>query len=371
MDFSLTEELEAIRDLAGTILSEQSTPDRLAALEAAGDWFDRDTWRALAEAGLLAAPLPDAHGGSNLGFLAVHLLLEKVGEHAAKLPVLETIGLGALTVARFGPTSLADDLLPSIIAGDTLLTVALADDGWADPLTPTTTATATDVGWRLTGTKHLVPIVTLANHVAVSATGDDGRARVFVVDRDADGVTITDQPVIGDVPHGDLSLDGVAVAPERVLGTSDDDVVTHLVAHAAAGVASTQAGLCTAAVRMAADYTSQREQFGRPIATFQAVSQRVADAHIDAEAARLTALEAAWRLSAGLAADEAVAIAKWWACEAGHRVLHAAHHVHGGVSVDRDYPLFRHTLRTKQLELTHGTAPVHLGALGRQLADAT
>ena len=80
MDFALSEELEAVRDLAGTILSGQSTPDHLAALEAEGAWLDRSTWQALADAGLLAAPLPAEHGGADLGWLAVHLLLEVIGQ---------------------------------------------------------------------------------------------------------------------------------------------------------------------------------------------------------------------------------------------------------------------------------------------------
>ena len=364
MDFQLSDELEAVRDLARTILSEQSHPDRLAALEAAGDWFDRATWQALAEAGLLAAPLPAAHGGSDLGWLAVHLLLEAVGEHVAKVPMLETLGIGAFALANFAPEAVSADLLAGVTTGTTLLTVALAEDGWTDPRAPASVATRTDEGWSVSGTKHLVPLATLADHVLVSARGDTG-AIVLVVDRAAVDVDVVEQAVIGDVPHGDLVLTDVAVADDHVLA---DGALEWLVEHAAAGVSSLQAGICTAAVRMAASYTSEREQFGRPIATFQAVSQRVADAHIDAEAVRLTALEAAWRLHEGLPAAEAVAVAKWWACEAGHRVVHAAHHVHGGVSVDRDYPLFRHTLRTKQLEHTHGSAPVHLGAIGRAIA---
>lgn len=361
MDFTLSDELEAVRDLAETILSEQSKPDHLAAIEAEGAWLDEATWRALADAGLLAAALPAEHGGSDLGWLAVHVLLEAVGRHAAKVPVLETLGLGALGLATFGPADVAGELLPRIAAGELVIAVALAEDGWADLDHPSTRATLVDGHWHVTGTKHLVALAPIADHLLVSAVDDHGEALVLLVD--ASTASITPQDVIGDVPHGDVILDG-----EPAILVGGNDALRWITARATAGVASIQAGLCTAAVRMSADYTSQREQFGRPIATFQAVSQRVADAHIDAEALRLTALEAAWRLSEGLPADEAVAIAKWWACEAGHRVLHAAHHVHGGVSVDRDYPLFRHTLRTKQLEHSFGTAPVHLGRLGATLS---
>ena len=113
---------------------------------------------------------------------------------------------------------------------------------------------------------------------------------------------------------------------------------------------------------------SEREQFGAKLGTFQAVGQRVADAYIDTEAIRLTGLQAAWRLSAGLPAAEAVAVAKFWAAEGGQRVVHAAQHLHGGIGVDRDYPLHRYFLWAKQLELTLGGATPQLLRLGSMLA---
>ena len=128
-------------------------------------------------------------------------------------------------------------------------------------------------------------------------------------------------------------------------------------------------GIARAAFEFASDYAKERVQFERPIATFQAVGQRVADARIDAEGVRLTAWQAAWRLDAGLPAAEQVAAAKYWAAEGGQRVIHAAQHVHGGVGVDRDYPLHRYFLAAKQLELDLGGAAVSLVRLGRMLAE--
>jgi alkylation response protein AidB-like acyl-CoA dehydrogenase len=129
------------------------------------------------------------------------------------------------------------------------------------------------------------------------------------------------------------------------------------------------AGACAAALELTAEYTKGREQFGRPIASFQAVSQRAADAYIDTEAVRLTAWQAAWRLDQGLPASGEVAIAKFWASEGAQRVVHAAHHLHGGVGVDRDYPLHRYFLLVKQAELALGSATPSLQRLGRILAD--
>jgi alkylation response protein AidB-like acyl-CoA dehydrogenase len=142
-----------------------------------------------------------------------------------------------------------------------------------------------------------------------------------------------------------------------------------LVEHAQAACCVIVAGACATALELTANYTKSREQFGRPIASFQAVSQRAADAYIDTEAVRLTAWQAAWRLDTGLPASEQVAIAKFWASEGAQRVVHSAHHLHGGMGVDRDYPLYRYFLLAKQLELSLGSATPSLVRLGAFLAD--
>ena len=126
-----------------------------------------------------------------------------------------------------------------------------------------------------------------------------------------------------------------------------------------------EAGACASALDLTAEYTKTRVQFDKPIATFQAVGQRAADAYVDTEAIRLTAWQAASRLAAGLPATAEVAVAKYWAAEGGQRVVHAASHLHGGVGVDRDYPLHRYFLLTEQIELTLGGAGESLRRLGQ------
>ena len=130
-----------------------------------------------------------------------------------------------------------------------------------------------------------------------------------------------------------------------------------------------EAGACASALDLTAEYTKTRVQFDKPIATFQAVGQRAADAYVDTEGIRLTAWQAASRLSSGLPATAEVAVAKYWAAEGGQRVVHAASHLHGGVGVDRDYPLHRYFLLTEQIELTLGGAGDSLRRLGKILAD--
>ena len=359
MDFTPTDEQDAVRDLARQILSD--TPP-------GGDWVDRGAWGSLAEAGLLGVPLAEDVGGGGLDLLALHLLLEEVGRAGSTVPAWPTLVLGAVTIDRHGTDDLRQRWLPGVVSGDVLLTAALRDDEPSTVSAPRTTATADGDGWRISGTKSVVPVAGHADALLVSASTDDGTI-VAVVPDDADGLTVTAQRVIGGAPFGVVELDGVAVSRADVLGgDAPDDVLDDLVRRARSGLASLQAGVCAAAVRLAAEYTTQREQFGHPIAMFQAVEQRVADAHIAAENVRLTALEAAWRVANGRDADAATTIAAWWAANGSHDVLTAAHHVHGGTGVDRDYPLHRYYELTKHHEFVLGDAESLLEELGAEIA---
>ena len=366
MDFTLTEEQIAVRDLAAQILDDLTTQERLGSLDDPG--FDAEAWRALAQSGLLGVALPEDAGGGGQGFLAAHLLLEAVGAHAAPLPLWETIVLGAMPLAQFGSGALASRWLPGVIDGTALLTAAVTEDGAGDPAQPRTLARRRDGGWELEGTKSGVPFGAIAHAIVVPAATEEGAVGLWLVAADANGVTVTPQEVITGAPYAEVTLDRVVVDDEMLLGPLDGAAVTWLLDRAAAGLASLTSGMCTAVLRMSAEYTSRREQFGRPVATFQAVAQRVADAYIDTEAIQLTSLQAAWRLSEGLPAGDEVAVAKWWATQAGHRVVHAAQHVHGGVGVDREYPLPRYFAAVKQHEFLLGGGTPQLLRLGAAMA---
>lgn len=370
MNFELTDEQVALRDLATQILTERSTHERLNELDASGTWFDRETWKELVDAGLIGIALPESAGGGGLSFLDLHFVLEQVGATAAHVPLWEAVVLGALPIATFGSPDQVQAYVAPVAAGDALLTAALSEDGRDDLRAPSTTATAVDGGWRLEGTKTGVPIAQDALRILVPARTADGRVGVFLVAPDADGVTLTEQSTSSRKPHFQVELQGVVVADADVLGSLDTgrEVLDHLALHAASGICSMQSGTCQTALRMSATYTSEREQFGVKIATFQAVGQRVADAYIDTEGVRLTALQAAWRLAEGLPAEDAVSIAKFWSAEGGHRVAHAAQHVHGGVGIDHDYPLHRFFRVSTEHQFMLGAGTKHLLDLGRRLA---
>jgi 3-oxocholest-4-en-26-oyl-CoA dehydrogenase beta subunit len=207
-----------------------------------------------------------------------------------------------------------------------------------------------------------VPAGTLAARVVVSATGPDGPG-LALVEATAPGMSVERQDTTTGVPEASLRLEA---APAQWLGGAG--ALEQLLTEASAAACVMVAAACEAALALTTEYAKGRVQFERAIATFQAVSQRIADAYIDTEAVRLTAWQAAWRLAEGLPAAEQVAAAKFWAAEGAQRVVHAAHHVHGGVGVDRDYPLHRYFLMVKHLELQLGSAQPSLAHLGRLIA---
>jgi 3-oxocholest-4-en-26-oyl-CoA dehydrogenase beta subunit len=369
VDFSFTEEQQAARDLSQQIF-EQLTHERLKEVEAGEDRIDRKCWADLAEAGVLGLPLPESAGGSGLGYLEAALVLEEAGRAVAPVPYLPTVVMGALPLARFGGDAL-QSRLPGVVAGDTILTAALVDGALgADPLQPVTTATADGDGFRLDGLKICVPAGTIADAILVPAKSSDGSVGIFVLDPAATGVSIERQETTSGLPEGRLELDGatVSAADTLVQGAGGDEALQWVVERTTTGLCMMAAGVCDRAVTMTAEYTKTREQFERPIATFQAVGQRAADAYIDTQAVRYTAYHAAWRLDQGLPATAEVAVAKFWTAEGGQRVVHAAQHLHGGIGVDRDYPLHRYFLLAKQLELTLGGSTASLLDLGEVIA---
>jgi acyl-CoA dehydrogenase len=383
VDFTHNEEQEAVRELAERIFTERSTHERLQAVEqSAGPEgpFDRELWGELATAGLLGIGLGEDVGGAGLDFVAVCLVVEAAGRTAAHVPVVETLVSGGSTLERHGSAEQRAEWLPRLSSGELVMSAALAelvgDTVVPGGAAPATTATRlAGGGWRLEGTKACVPAGLIADVLLVPASlvGDSGEAAgvgVFLVAADAPGVQRTrqDGPAL---PEALVELGGVEVGDGALVGGASADgaaVLAHLTEHTIAALCVQEAGVCAAALALTAEYAKTREQFDKPIATFQAVGQRAADAYVDTEAIRLTAWQATWRLSEGLPAVPEVAVAKFWAADGGQRVVHAAVHLHGGVGVDRDYPLHRFFLLTRQIELTLGGAHESLQRLGAVLA---
>jgi 3-oxocholest-4-en-26-oyl-CoA dehydrogenase beta subunit len=371
MDFILNESQQELAGLSRRILADRATPQRLREVEAGGDRFDPALWADLAGAGILAATLPEPLGGAGLGLLEQCSVLEEIGRAVAPVPFLASVVLGAGALARFGTPDQQKRWAAPAGRGELILTAALAEEDGDDPRAPAARAQRLAGGWRLTGTKTAVPAGTRAGLFLVPAATPQGLA-VFLVTPDDGGVVTEPQRLVDGDVAGRLELTRVELDDDRVLGSPADgaEISGWLVARGTVGLCALQAGVLARALELTAEYAKTRVQFGRPIGSFQAVAQRLADASIDVEAVRLTMWQAAWRLDAGLPAETEVATAKFWAADAGHRVAHTAVHVHGGVGIDIDHPLHRYFVAAKRAEFELGGATAQLRRIGAALARA-
>jgi 3-oxocholest-4-en-26-oyl-CoA dehydrogenase beta subunit len=370
MDFAFREEQVMVRDLARSILEKELSAERLRAVEASPDRVDDALWARLAEANLTGVAVPEAHGGLGFGFLELCALLEEIGRFVAPVPALSTLVLGALPLAAFGTGAQRERWLPEVAAGRLLLSAALEDADSAEPAAPATRARPEAGGFALHGRKRAVPCARRAGRILVPAATAEGAA-VFLVDPAAQGVVLAAGRRSTSEPLFDLELAGVHVGPDDRLGGAEGDGATiarWLVAHALVAIAATQVGVSERALRATADYVREREQFGVPIGSFQAVQHRCADAYVDLAALRWSSWRAAWRLAEGLPAEREAAVAKFWAAEAGSRIANAALHLHGGIGSDVDYPIHRYFLWSKSLELDLGAAAPQLAWLGGDMA---
>jgi alkylation response protein AidB-like acyl-CoA dehydrogenase len=371
MDFQIAEEDKTVAELAREILADRVDNELLKGMETEERKFDADLWRALAEANLLGVAIPEAHGGMELGFFALGLLMQEVGRSVAPVPVYGSLVLGALPLAEFGSEADKAEWLPKVAAGVAFLTAALIELDSSDPLRPSTRADKRDGGYRLSGEKTLVPGAEQADRILVAATADSGEIVLAWVDPSADGVRIEAQQASDRQPYAHLALDGVVIGDDALLGGASGGAerLRWLVEHASAARCMMQLGVTERALEMTAEYGGERIQFERPIGSFQAFHQRAADAYIMIEAVRLSAWEAVWRLAHGLDARESVAVAKYWAAEGGQFAAYACQHLHGGIGIDTDYPLHRYFIWATQIEHELGAAPYQLEKLGAQIAE--
>jgi 3-oxocholest-4-en-26-oyl-CoA dehydrogenase beta subunit len=369
MDFALSEEQEELAGLAARILEDRMDLQHLKARDRSDDWYDVDTWREFAKANLVGIALPESAGGLGLGFLDLCMVLREVGRHVAPLPMIPTLVSAAMPIARFGTDAQAA-VLAKVAAGEVLLTAALSEYG-AEPEQPRTTATRDGDAWRLDGVKTNVPGATAAELLVVPARVDDG-VGVFMVPARANGITAIRQEIMNHEPQSELRLDGVRAGDDALLGSLDQgaEILAWTLNRTIVATCALVSGVADKALRLTAQYTTERKQFERQIGTFQAVGQRMADCYIDNQAMELTMLQAATHLDEGRDDPVEIATAKFWACEGGNRIGHAALHIHGGISIDVDFPIHRYFLWLKRYEFTLGSATPELLRIGQVLANS-
>ncbi|HWS34677.1 MAG TPA: acyl-CoA dehydrogenase family protein [Actinoplanes sp.] len=333
MDFRPDETQQAITDLARAVTAAEGTE-----------------WAALGQAGLLTLAVPEKLGGAGLGILETAFVLTEIGRRALDVPALSHLAAGVPLVARWGSERQREELLVGPVLG-----LAVAEPG--DPL-PAAPRTALATDGTVSGVKTgVIP----GDRILVTVDGPG----VVVVDPAAAGVHLDDPAGGGRV----LRLDRVVAEP---LGALEDGPLVHADLHrnAIAGACALGDGALAGALALTADHVREREQFGRPIATFQAVAQQVADVYVTARTLHLVALSAAWRLGTGRDADEELDVAALWFTAEAPAAARTCHHLHGGLGLSIDYPLHRHTALIRDLVRFLGGGEHRLTVLGDRLCTS-
>ncbi|MEU2867856.1 acyl-CoA dehydrogenase family protein [Streptomyces olivoreticuli] len=377
MDFTFTEEQQAAEEAARAVLSRVSpegVPSPALVRGAVAEDFDRALWASLAGADLLSLFTGPEHGGAGLGPIALCLVLREAGQVLARVPLLESSAAAAV-LSSHGGRALAG-LLPPVGRGELVITVASSGRTGHDPAELAVTARemtasgAEGPGWVLDGVQTAVPWAQSADRVLLPARTGEGRTVLALVPRDRTGVTLADQVSTNGERYAQVGFDSVRVGGDEVI--TAEGAWERLRGLLTVGTSALALGVGTAVARMTSAYATKREQFGFPIATFQAVAVQAADRYIDLRAMEATLWQAAWRLESGAAGelpvDADIAVAKIWAAEGVRRVVQTAQHLHGGFGADTSYSLHRYHAWAKQLELSLGPAAAHEEALGDLLA---
>ncbi|MEU9166882.1 acyl-CoA dehydrogenase family protein [Streptomyces sp. NPDC048420] len=375
MDFTFSEEQQAAAEAARGVFADvvpDAVPSPALTTGAVADEFDRALWSRLADADLLSLLTAEEYGGAGLDAVALCLVLRESAKVLARVPLLENSAAMAAVQAYGSPESRAA-LLERAGRGEVVLTVAASGRTGHDPAELAVTARQEEgegTDWILDGVQTAVPWAYDADFVVVPAHTPADRTVLALVPRLHDGVALGEQFSTSGERLGELRLESVRLAARDVIDT--EGAWEWLRELLVTGTCALALGLGERVLRMSSEYTSKREQFGFPVATFQAVAVQAADRYIDLRAMEVTLWQAAWRIASGargaLPVSGDVAVAKIWASEGVRRVVQTAQHLHGGFGADVDYPLHRYHAWAKHLELSLGPAAAHEEALGDLLA---
>lgn len=372
MDFTFTEEQQAAAEAAKGVfagVAPDAVPSPALTPGAVAETYDQALWAKLADADLLSLLLDARYGGAGLDAVALCLVLRESARVLARVPLLES-SAAAAAVQAYGGAEAKADLLARTGRGETVLTVAAHGRTGHDPAEQAVTARQDGGTWVLDGVQTAVPWAHDAHVTLVPAHTGTGRTVLALVPRGHEGAGLAEQFSTSGERLGELRLESARLPARDVIDA--DGAWEWLRDLLATGTCALALGLGERVLRMTGEYTGEREQFGFPIATFQAVAVQAADRYIDLRAMEATLWQAAWRIASGapgpLPAAGDVAVAKIWAAEGVRRVVQTAQHLHGGFGADVDYPLHRYHAWAKHLELSLGPASAHEEALGDLLA---
>ncbi len=362
MDLTLTEDQELIQSTARELLETRYAAAGARTMEDDPAGYSAGLWKEMVELGWMGLALPETYGGLGAGFLEVCLVIEELGRYQVPSPLLPTVVCCGLPIARFGTEEQKADWLGAIVRGRVM---SAAPARWDRSGDADVTATGIDDEFVLDGAASFVPYARVAEDLLVVAALGDGQA-AFLVGSEAPGLTLEPLTAVGADRPCRVALDGVRVPRDRAL-PGGEAAAAAIFAYGAAATCAEMVGTAQRVLDMTVEYASQREQFGKPIGSFQAVQHHCADMAMDVLTSRFIAYEAIWRLSAGLNAATEVSMAKAWVSEAAERVCARGHQVHGAIGFTREHDLHLYSRHAMAAALSFGDGDHHWERLARDL----
>ncbi|ABI76797.1 acyl-CoA dehydrogenase family protein [Hyphomonas neptunium ATCC 15444] len=368
MSFVLTEDQEMLRETATAFARDELSITHLRALRDAGaNGKDAKTRQKLAELGFFGVIIPDEPGAETFGLTGLGQILEAQGATLAATPLLQTALIAASALQLGGSPAQQAEWLPKIAGGETTFALALDETAHFAPYNVSTEAERNGQGYTINGLKKYVPDAHHADMLIVVArtfgeSGDRHGLSLFLVPRDAKGVTITELKTVDSHGAAHVTLENVNVAESALIGPADQgaDILDPVLDRAAIGLAAEMLGSAQAAFDMTLEYLNNRKQFGQLIGSFQSMQHRAAKMFIDLEMTRscvASALAAADDGKSDLA--ELASLAKALASELVHLVSNECVQMHGGIGMtDVADPGF-YMKRARVQEALYGSASWH------------
>jgi alkylation response protein AidB-like acyl-CoA dehydrogenase len=374
MDFDFTEEQQMLRQMTREFLAAEAPLATVRRLMEQPEGYSADTWRQMAELGLLGVTIPEAYGGQGLGMVEQALVLEEIGRSALPSPYFATVILASAALATGGSEDQRRRYLGGIAGGQIKATLALLEDrvSWGPEAVRLPAARNGDT-YVLNGTKWLVPYAHVADLLLIPARTDGGGPEasanggsgitIFAVERESPGVEVRTLETM-DLTNRvcAVTLTDARVPAARVIGEigGGGPLLEAVLQRAAVGASAEMLGAARKCLEMSVEYAKSREQFGQPIGSFQAVKHKCAEMLLEVEQAHSATYYAAWAQSAG-APDAALAasVAKAYVNGAARKVCGDAIQVHGGIGFTWEFDLHLYFKRAKHLEPLYGDVDYH------------
>ena len=367
MDFGFSEEQELLRGQARDFLDKQCPPAVVRKLMASERGYDDAMYRRMAELGWTAIPFPEEFGGLGLGMVDLTVVLEEMGRHVTPAPLQSAVGLAGMALLNGGNDEQRKRWLPALCEGTAVGTVAMLErSGRWDAGGIELSARRSGDGFTLSGEKLYVPDAHVADWIIVAARSDGGSGdgvTLLLVDTGAPGVSVRAVTTMDQTRRvAAVSFAGVSVAADRMVGGEGRgwSVLRRGIDRALVAISAELCGVAQRAMEMSVEYAKTRQQFGRPIGSYQAVSHKCADMLVAVESAKSLTYYAAWAVDNDVPeAPLAAAMAKAFASDAARKVTGDAVQVHGGIGFTWEHDMHLYFKRAKWGETTLGDAVFH------------